>query len=328
VRDLENPKHRATFYFTNDYGALTSKGSPLYDTEMYQMLKKVNDYQTMYIFTDCCHSGTIFNLPFVTLGNFMFKYDNSGNIATETVQETDDLGHPIYDANGNPIYIKQPLYETLTYDPSNNVLSGSDISGLLGDANTVLPVGNTGTFNTKINFQSAEFPSLTDMQGNIIHFAGTRDNKFSFEATQIDSSGNSIQDGAFTWNFIRLANYGLDKLKIKDFHTCLIGLINNTNQIPMCSTSKFILYSNNNYLTDFTPSNTGPANKINFKLKNKKKLINKKPNIIKYFNIKNLKDIKWGAFCIPGIADLDDIKKFGIIISNVPIIVFILILLL
>jgi 4-hydroxy-2-oxovalerate aldolase len=25
--------------------------------------------------------------------------------------------------------------------------------------------------------------------------------------------------------------------------------------------------------------------------------------------IKNLKDIKWGAFCIPGIADLDDIKK-------------------
>jgi len=310
VQDLENPKHKSTFYYCNAFGEMTDK-SPLYDWEMYTALQKVASSQKMYLFTDCCHSGTIFNLPFVNLGNFVYQYDSSGNIITENVQGQDDYGNLKVDISGNPIMVQNNLYNLLN-DISNNVLNlplnSDDIDSLMTDATTVITyydkVNNVDISNTKINFLSAKFPSLTNMKGNIIHFSGTRDNKFSFEAGIFDSSGNEVNHGAFTWRFKSLWDLGLENFTLQKTYTCLIGLLNNSNQIPVCSTSKFSLFNNTDFLVDFAPQIEPSIKKNNNKNTNNKntkeivtelttikKLINNESNLLKYYNSEKIKNV-------------------------------------
>ena len=300
--DLDNPKHRSTYYFANDFGGLTPD-SPVYDNEMYDVLQYVSSSQKMYIFTDCCHSGTIFNLPYVNLTNYMYQYDSSGNAITELATEKDDFGHDVHDAAGNPIKIQNKLYNKLNDIPHNvaNVsITTEDIETLMTDANTVITVPNHPNLNnTKIYNLSAKYPSLANMKGNIIHFSGTRDNKFSFESVIYDASGNVIdRDGAFTWHLRRLWQLGLQTFTLKKLHICLTGLMNNPEQIPLCSTSKHELYNDTDLLVEFAPS-AGPSivpatkkiNKNKNMLKTLTKFINKKTNIINQYDVQKVKTI-------------------------------------
>ena len=303
VSSLDNPKHKSTYYFCNDYGEMNDR-SPLYDWEMYKILQKVTSSQNMYLFTDCCHSGTIFNLPFVNLGNFMYRYDSSGNIVTQSAQETDDFGHGVYDSSGNPIIVQNNLYNILN-DISNNKLNlpltTTDINTLMTDATTEVPYYDkaSGTTKTtpKLSFKSAEFPSLTNMKGNIIHFSGTRDNKFSFESVIYDSSGNEIDvGGAFTTHFKKLWDLGLETFTVQKAYTCLIGLMNNPEQIPVCSTSKYRLYNDTDLLVDFKPQITPQLIAANknvtiTELTKIKKLIKNKSNLLNYYDPDKIKDI-------------------------------------
>jgi hypothetical protein len=294
--DAVNPKRKSTFYFCNNYGDMNEN---VYDTDIYSALSHVTSNQRMYVFTDCCHSGTILNLPYIHVGNFQYKYDPSGNIITETAVEQDDFGHDVYDKDGNEVLIQRKTYNMLTPIPNNvnnKVITEADIISLMADATSDVTrfdkeTGQNVT-NKKFTILSGKYPSLANLKGDIIHFAGTRDNKFSFESIIKDESGNIIdRDGAFTWDWHRLWSepLGLQKFTVQKAYTCLVGLVNNPEQIPVCSTSKMGLFNDTQLLLDFAPppSNT-PANARIVKSTNKNKnitnksdnntIINKKPN--------------------------------------------------
>ena len=289
VADIENPKRKSTFYFCNTYGEML-QDSALYDTDIYKALTYVTNDQRMYVFTDCCHSGTILNLPYIHVGNFQYQYDSSGNSITVTAQEQDDFGHPVNDKDGNPVLFQKKTYNMLN-PISNNVnnlpITNEDITNLMADANSIVTHYDkeTGTniSNTKLSILSAKYPSLANLKGNIVHFAGTRDNKFSFESIIFDASGNVVdRDGAFTWDWHRLWALGLENFTIQKAYTCLIGLVNNPEQIPVCSTSKLSLFNDTTLLVDFAPSDSS-ANIITKNKKNKNidksiDITNKKPN--------------------------------------------------
>jgi hypothetical protein len=285
VADIENPKRKSTFYFCNTYGEML-QDSALYDTDIYKALTYVTSSQRMYVFTDCCHSGTILNLPYIHVGNFQYQYDSSGNPITVTAQEQDDFGHPVFDKDRNPVLTQRKTYKMLN-DISNNIynkpITNEDIANLMADANSIVTHYDkeTGTniSNTKLSILSAKYPSLANLKGNIIHFAGTRDNKFSFESVIYDSSGNVIdRDGAFTWDWHRIWALGLNNFTVQKAYTCLIGLVNNPEQIPVCSTSKLHLFNNTDLLVDFTPPTSSANVKISKNISNKKNITNKKIN--------------------------------------------------
>ena len=271
--NFNNPEHKSTLIISNNYGKMGN----IYDFELYSTLKNVSAYQKMYIFTDCCQSGTILNLPFVNLHNFLYKYDSSGNIKTglyvdssgnvtsdnELDEENEGIVSIIYDmlwltfqgtgmdSSGSTIN----LYNKDISDIADiNNLTPSDISGILYKSNEVVQYydisSGSDTSNNRMYLLQAEFPSLvSDLPGKIIHISGTRDNKLSYESE--NSVGEPIH-GAFTLNLGRLFDFGLDNLSIKQFYTCIVGLINNPKQIPVCSVSNFSLF-NDSLLTDFTP---------------------------------------------------------------------------
>lgn len=288
---LVNPNRRASYYFCNDYGAM-STASPLNDFEMFTLMKRVTAKQKMYIFTDCCHSGTLFNLPYVNVAEFMVKYDASGNIETEMATEKDDFGHTVYDGDGNPLLKKVAKFNSVI-DLSNNVakkpITMEDFNTLIADANTKISYFDNTTGKTreqaKINILSAEYPSNKKLKGNIIHISGTRDGTFSYESVIYDADFNIIdRAGAFTWSFRLLWNLGLQNFNLRDTYTALVGLINNPIQIPVCCTSKFNELNNPAFLTDLGPNASSLPYSIprsfkstNNRLLNVKKL-NKKQN--------------------------------------------------
>lgn len=291
--DIENPKRKSTFYFCNNYGDMNEN---IYDTDIYNALTQVTSNQRMYVFTDCCHSGTILNLPYIHVGNFQYNYDASGNIVTETAVEQDDFGHDVYDKDGNEVLIQRKTYNMLNPIPNNvnnKVITEADIISLMNDANTDVTRWDKekGDFvtNKKFTILSGKYPSLANLKGDIIHFAGTRDNKFSFESIIEDESGNIIdRDGAFTWDFHRLWSppLGLEKFTVQKAYTCLVGLVNNPEQVPVCSTSKLSLFNDTNLLLDFK----GPDSSANIVIannkSNKKIITNKKLNNITTTNKK------------------------------------------
>lgn len=298
VADIENPKRKSTFYFCNTYGEML-QDSALYDTDIYKALTYVTSSQRMYVFTDCCHSGTILNLPYIHVGNFQYQYDSSGNLITVTAQEQDDFGHPVYDKDKKPVLTQRKTYNIFN-DISNNVknlpITNDDITSLMADANSIITHYDKQTgkniSNTKLTILSAKYPSLANLNGNIIHFAGTRDNKFSFESIIYDLSDNVIdRDGAFTWDWHRLWALGLEKFTIQKAYTCLIGLVNNPEQIPVCSTSKLSLFNNTDLLVDFKPATSSANVKISKNKSIKKNIINKKLNKKSNNNINGNKNL-------------------------------------
>jgi hypothetical protein len=291
---LVNPYQKASYYFCNDYGAM-STASPLNDYEMYTLMKMVTKKQKMYIFTDCCHSGTLFNLPYVNVAEFMFKYDAEGNVITETAYEKDTFGHNVYDANNNPIEKKVPVYSKVI-DLSNNVaklpITMEDYNTLIADANTSVSYYDNITKTTKeqkkINIVSAEYPSNKKLKGDIIHISGTRDGTFSYESVIYDASFNVVDKaGAFTWSMRLLWNLGLQNFNLRDTYTAVVGLINNPIQIPVCCTSKFDGLNNPKLLTDLGPNASSIPYSINgnYKMIYKNKL--NKNRLIKNKLIKN-----------------------------------------
>jgi hypothetical protein len=163
-----------------------------------------------------------------------------------------------------------PIYNNVNNLPITN----DDITSLMADANSIVThydkQTGTNVSNTKLTILSGKYPSLANLKGNIIHFAGTRDNKFSFESIIYDASGNEVdRDGAFTWDWYRMWALGLNNFTVQKAYTCLIGLVNNPEQIPVCSTSKLSLFNNTDLLVDFTPPSASANNKISKNKSNK-----------------------------------------------------------
>lgn len=259
---LVNPNQRGSYYFCNDYGAMTT-ASPIHDYEMFTLMKQVTSKQKMYIFTDCCHSGTLFNLPYVNVAEFMFQYDSSGNIMTQTAYEKDTFGYTVYDGNNNPIEKLVPMYSKVI-DLSNNVaklpITMEDFNVLINDATTMVPYfdiySNKIKEQQKINILSGEYPSnKKKLKGDIIHISGTRDSTFSYESVIYDASFNIVdRAGAFTWSMRLLWNLGLQHFNLRDTYTAIVGLVNNPLQIPVCSTSKLNGLNSPKLLTDLGPN--------------------------------------------------------------------------
>jgi len=295
---LDNPNQRASYYFTNDYGAMTT-ASPLNDYELYTLMKMVKKTQKMYIFTDCCHSGTLFNLPYVNVAEYMYKYDSSGNVVTQLANEKDTFGHNVLDENNMPIKKKVPIYSTVI-DLSNNVaklpITMEDYNALITDANTMVSYYDAVTGTTKqqpkINIVSGIYPSNKKLKGDIVHISGTRDSTFSYESIIYDASFNIVDKaGSFTWSIRLLWNLGLQNFNLRDTYTAIVGLINNPIQIPVCNTSKLNRINDPALLTDLGPNASSTPYSIagNYKMiyKNKNKNKFNKNKLIKNKLIKN-----------------------------------------
>jgi len=208
VLKLENPEFKNGFYNTNGYGVYDYANNEfLLDNEIYNFINKLKKDQTCYIFTDICHSGTTIDLPYINVGD----YSNG---------LTDDEGNPILDSNENPKYWP---------GNPNAILTATDISNILTTYAT------DASFNIKFEVDTGK--TRKPPAAKIIHFAGTRTETLSYEGYVIDLSDNEVSHGFGTWAHDRLLRYGADKLTLRQYYTCLVGLVNDTIQIPMCSTS-------------------------------------------------------------------------------------------
>ena len=145
-------------------------------------------------------------------------YDiNVGDYSNSLKDDNDD---PILDENDNP---------QCWPDISNIILTATDISNMLTTYAT------DASFNIKFEVDTKK--TKKPPAAKIIHFSGTRSETLSYESTIIDLSGNEVSHGFSTWSHDRLLTYGADKLTLRQYYTCLVGLVNDTIQIPMCSTS-------------------------------------------------------------------------------------------
>ncbi len=88
----------------------------------------------------------------------------------------------------------------------------------------------------KCNIISANYPeSNNNINGNVILFAGTRDNAYSYEGKV-----NNVQSGYFTNIICTLLDIDASSYSIENFYYNLIALLNNKKQIPVLTTSKNI----------------------------------------------------------------------------------------
>ncbi len=88
----------------------------------------------------------------------------------------------------------------------------------------------------KCQMISSNYPENTNkIQGNVILFAGTRDNAYSYEGKV-----NGIESGYFTNILCTLLDIDSSSYSIEKFYYNLIALLNNKEQIPVLTTSKNI----------------------------------------------------------------------------------------
>ncbi len=120
------------------------------------------------------------------------------------------------------------LYSIYFSDPKNkNKFSSTTINELLNEMKKS---------ENKTTILNAYYPKkINDIKGTIILISGTRDNAYSFEGNNLGKiSGN------LTSRLCWLLNNGVGNLNINDFYLLLVGLLNDPNQIPVLSCSKFI----------------------------------------------------------------------------------------
>ncbi len=120
------------------------------------------------------------------------------------------------------------LYSVYFVDPKNTKkFSASNVNTLLSEMKK--PENNTSILN-------AYYPrKLNDIKGIIILISGTRDNTYSYEGVNLGKiSGN------LTSRLCWLLNNGVGKMNINDFYLSIVGLLNDPNQLPVLSCSKFI----------------------------------------------------------------------------------------
>lgn len=134
----------------------------------------------------------------------------------------------------------------LKSDQKLYAFSDSCFSGTLLDLYEIYGANYSGSFiNTSINelipeavskcqiIHSSYPAKYNQIKGNVIFISGTRDNAYSYE-----SYVNKIARGHFTTQLVKLINYEVDKLTIKQFYLTIVALLNNSNQIPVLSTSQ------------------------------------------------------------------------------------------
>jgi hypothetical protein len=203
------------------------------DEEIYSRLTKLKKDQTCYVFTDTCHSGTIVDLPYINVGNY------------ETL-----------DVSGN---------EREWTDVSNYVITASDISNFL----------TTDASNLKFEIKYEVIPKKARRPpvAKIIHWAGTRSEKLSYESEKIDSSGNVVSHGHSTWAHSRILNYGAHKLTLRQYYTTLIGLISDNEQIPVMSTSAKNVLDISGYLVTLNDPSKVSVRNIEPNISNTSKLL-------------------------------------------------------
>ena len=120
------------------------------------------------------------------------------------------------------------LYSIFFTDPKNKIkFTSKTIPELLVEMNN--PKNKTGIL-------SAYYPKRSnDIKGIIILLSGTRDNTYSYEGNNLGTiSGN------FTSRLCWLLNNGIGKMTLNDFYLSLVGIINNVEQLPVITCSKFI----------------------------------------------------------------------------------------
>ncbi len=120
------------------------------------------------------------------------------------------------------------LYSMFFVDPKNTKkFSSKTIPELLKEMKK--PENNT-------NILSAYYTKKSnDIKGIVILISGTRDNTFSYEGNNLGQiSGN------FTTRLCWLLNNGIGQMSIGDFYLALVGILNNPEQLPVLTCSKFI----------------------------------------------------------------------------------------
>ena len=120
------------------------------------------------------------------------------------------------------------LYSMFYINPKNNFnFISKTIPQLLVEMNN-----NTN----KTEILSTYYPKKTnEIKGNVILLSGTRDNTCSYEGNNLD-----IISGNFTSRLCWLLNNGIGKMSLNDFYLSIVGLLNNPEQIPVITCSKFI----------------------------------------------------------------------------------------
>jgi hypothetical protein len=123
--------------------------------------------------------------------------------------------------------------------------SDSCFAGTLLDLYSIYVANYTGNFTntsidkllpevtSKCNILSSNYSDkLNQIKGNITFISGTRDNAYSYE-----SYINNKSRGHFTTQLIKLLNYGTNTLTLKQFYLTIVGLLNDSSQIPVLSSS-------------------------------------------------------------------------------------------
>ena len=163
------------------------------------------------------------------------------------------------------------LYAVYFTDPKNIVkFSSNNISDLLTEIKK--PENKSGIIKSLYKNKSNE------IKGNVILLSGTRDNTYSYEG-----NNQGVISGNLTSRLCWLINQGIGKISFNDFYLLIIGLLNNPNQLPVLSCSKYISLTQT-IMSDFDIGHTYTNAKIPFPMGN--------PTTINHTNVptKNIVD--------------------------------------